>query len=109
MKKIILLLLFIPLFGCAEAGIYGVGSAYLDSTSADVKIVKEEPSCHFVCDVESKTLWGGLLEEKAYQKVINDLTHQAKAKGADTLYIYQSSKGFSGSEAKGKAYICSGK
>lgn len=108
-----MLLLLLPLCGCAEAVtggiVYGIGDAHLDSTAADVKIVQNEPSCEFVCDVKAKTLWGGMLQDKAYQKVINDLTNQAKDNGADTLYIYKSSKGFSGSEAKGRAYICSGK
>ena len=101
------LLLILPFYGCAEVAIYEIGDTYLSKEGAEgVKIAQQASECEFVASVEAKTYWGGMLKEKALEKVIRDLTHQAADKGANTIVITKQSCTFNGSSAQGNAYLC---
>jgi 3-methyladenine DNA glycosylase Tag len=57
--------------------------------------------------VASTTSWGGLLlQNKAQERVIADLTEESAQAGANTLLIRSKRKAFKGSYATGDAYRC---
>jgi len=102
------------LFGCAMAGstaaTAAIGEASLSKSRAKINITEDESSikdCKFIKDVQAKSYWGGLLyQDKALEKTIADMTHEATEAGADTLLIKSKTKTFGGSNSEGAAYLC---
>lgn len=98
------------LSGCAVAVPTAVGEVYLSKDRAKINVTEDETAikgCKFIKEVRAKSLWGGLLfQEKALEKTIADITHEAVEAGANVLLIQSKSKSFVGSHSEGVAYLC---
>jgi len=106
-------LAYLGLFACAilPAGVtMAVGEASLTKDKAKIYVTEDEnliKDCEFIKEVQARSYWGGLLfQQKALEKTIADLTHQAAEVGANVLLIKSKSKSFTGSYSQGIAYRC---
>ena len=99
---------------CTVAGPVGasmaIGSMCLNKERARITVTEDEKDtkgCEFVKHVKASTYYGGmLLQEKALEKTISDLTHESVEAGANLLLIRSKHKSFNGSLSEGDAYRC---
>jgi hypothetical protein len=102
------------LFGCMVAapvaGVLAAGEVSLRKDRAKIDVTEDEKlikDCEFIKEIRASSYWGGLFfQEKALEKTIADLTHQAAEAGANALLIKNKSKTFTGSYSEGAAYRC---
>lgn len=102
------------LLGCSLAESTGVtvavGTVYLSQERASIQVTEnpnDTDGCEYIKPLHSDTYWGGLLlQDKALEKTISDLTHDAVKAGANVLLLRSKSKTFLGSSADGVAYRC---
>ena len=94
----------------STAATAAVGEASLSKDRANIKVTENESEikdCKFIKDVQAKSYWGGLLfQDKALEKTIADMTHEATEAGANALFIKNKTKTFGGSNSEGAAYLC---
>ena len=103
--------------GCAPAVIYlttpvvvdTLASSQLKGERANVRVVEDENAvrdCEHVKQMKASNHWGGKYQERASEKAISDLTHEALKAGANILLVRSKKNTFLGTTVEADSFIC---